>query len=180
MFVTGVGTSNIISACFLMTPEICGLYFNYSLHFIYLVYSKLQRYSPTDSAKVWDKPLNRKHGFEFSPKPVLELVKRLPLPSELDDEGRRQLIQDYIDVSSWDTWNQLVIIFGKWSNESHCAGHECGLWQGWWLFLIFTLVSLGHWQFNGHFLTKKVWYRWSLNLGWSRGMGLVQLKFVSL
>ena len=51
---------------------------------------------------MWDRPVSRKHGYEFDPKPVLELAKKLPLPHDLDEEGRRNLVQDYIDVSQRD------------------------------------------------------------------------------
>ena len=61
-------------------------------------YSKLQKYSPLDGAKVWDKPVSRRHGYEFSPKPVIELASKLPLPTELDEDGRRHLVQDFLDV----------------------------------------------------------------------------------
>ena len=61
---------------------------------------KLQKYSPLDGAKVWDKPASRKHGYEFNPKPVIELASKLPLPTELDEDGRRNLVQDFIDVCS--------------------------------------------------------------------------------
>ena len=62
-------------------------------------YSKLQKYSPLDGAKVWDKPVSRRHGYEFSPKPVIELASKLPLPTELDEDGRLNLVQDFLDVS---------------------------------------------------------------------------------
>ena len=47
---------------------------------------------------MWDRPLNRKNGILFDPKQVVDLVKKLPLPTELDENGRRQLVEDYLDV----------------------------------------------------------------------------------
>jgi len=61
--------------------------------------SKIQRYSPTDSAKTFEKPVNRKSGVKFDPKQVLELARlgtHLPGPIE---QNKRQLIEAYIDVS---------------------------------------------------------------------------------
>ena len=58
----------------------------------------MQRYSPTDQAKVWDRPLNRKNGIVFNPKQVIDLAKKLPLPTTLDETGRKQLVDDYLEV----------------------------------------------------------------------------------
>jgi hypothetical protein len=47
---------------------------------------------------VWDRPLNRKNGVQFQPKQVIDLINNLPLPTDLDEEGRRQLVEDYLEV----------------------------------------------------------------------------------
>jgi len=63
------------------------------------VCSKIQRYSPTDSAKTFEKPVSRKSGLKFHPKQVLDLVQlgtQLPEPIA---RSKRQLIEAYIDVS---------------------------------------------------------------------------------
>ncbi|ELU12686.1 hypothetical protein CAPTEDRAFT_160616 [Capitella teleta] len=61
--------------------------------------AKIQRYSPTDSqaAKMFDKPLNRKHNVKFNPKQALDLIKQGPMPEYLDEDARRGLLQAYID-----------------------------------------------------------------------------------
>jgi len=61
--------------------------------------SKIQRYSPTDSAKTFEKPVSRKAGVKFHPKQVLDLVllgTQLPEPIA---QSKRQLLEAYIDVS---------------------------------------------------------------------------------
>ena len=58
---------------------------------------------------MWDRPVSRKHGYEFDPKPVLELAKKLPLPRDLNEEGRRNLVQDYCDVSD-EPWLSVLRI----------------------------------------------------------------------
>jgi len=63
------------------------------------VCSKIQRYSPTDSAKTFEKPVTRKAGVKFHPKQVLDLVRlgtQLPEPIA---QSKRQLLEAYLDVS---------------------------------------------------------------------------------
>jgi len=63
------------------------------------VCSKIQRYSPTDSAKTFEKPVNRKAGVKFYPKQVLDLVRlgtQLPEPIA---QSKHQLLEAYVDVS---------------------------------------------------------------------------------
>ena len=63
------------------------------------VCSKIQRYSPTDSAKTFEKPVSRKTGVKFYPKQVLDLVRlgtQLPEPLA---QSKRHLVEAYIDVS---------------------------------------------------------------------------------
>ena len=68
-------------------------------HLCVCVCSKIQRYSPTDSAKTFEKPVNRKAGIKFYPKQVLDLVRLgTQLPEPLS-QSKRQLIEAYIDVS---------------------------------------------------------------------------------
>jgi len=65
---------------------------------VFVMYSKIQRYSPTDSAKTFEKPVSRKAGLKFHPKQVLDLVQlgtQLPEPIA---QSKRQLIEAYIDV----------------------------------------------------------------------------------
>jgi len=61
--------------------------------------SKIQRYSPTDSAKTFEKPVSRKVGVKFHPKQVLDLVQLgMQLPEPIT-QTKRQLLEAYMDVS---------------------------------------------------------------------------------
>ena len=60
--------------------------------------SKIQRYSPSDSAKIWDRPMTRKHIVEFNPKQVIEVLKKLPLPATVDEDQKKELIENYLEV----------------------------------------------------------------------------------
>ena len=78
------------------------LYFAFlsiNLSLLHFCYSKIQRYSPTDAAKVHDRPLSRKNAVKFHPKQALDLIKAGPLPTEVDEDGKVALIQSYLDVS---------------------------------------------------------------------------------
>jgi cohesin loading factor subunit SCC2 len=59
--------------------------------------SKIQRYSPSDSAKTFEKPLNRKNGIRFHPKQALDIVQSGSEPPECTDDSKRQLINAYLD-----------------------------------------------------------------------------------
>ena len=61
--------------------------------------SKIHRYSPTESAKVFDKPLNRRHGVKFKPKQVFDIIAKGPLPQDISDDEKRFLVEAYLDVS---------------------------------------------------------------------------------
>ena len=62
-------------------------------------FRKIHLYTPTEAAKTYDKPLNRKHtGKNFNPKQVLELVQNGPLPEDLDEEGKKELIGKFMEV----------------------------------------------------------------------------------
>jgi len=82
--------------------------------------SKIQRYSPTDSAKTFEKPVSRKAGVKFHPKQVLDLVRlgtQLPEPIS---QSKRQLLEAYIDVSQhvqYILWCSSVIYY----NFGHCS-----------------------------------------------------------
>jgi cohesin loading factor subunit SCC2 len=65
--------------------------------------SKIQRYSPTDSAKAFEKPVNRKIGVRFNPKQALDIVRsdvvRRSAELEPSEQEKRALIESYLDVS---------------------------------------------------------------------------------
>lgn len=59
--------------------------------------NKIQQYSPNE-AKVYERPLNRKGHVRFNPETVLEFIrcKELDMERTLDENGRQQLVQQYI------------------------------------------------------------------------------------
>ena len=61
--------------------------------------AKISRYTPTEQAKVYDKPLNRRPQAKFSPRQVVQVIKEGESPDELDIKQKRQLILAYLDVS---------------------------------------------------------------------------------
>jgi len=66
---------------------------------VLFICSKIQRYSPTDSAKTFEKPVSRKAGVKFYPKQVLDLVQLgMQLPEPIT-QTKRQLLEAYMDVS---------------------------------------------------------------------------------
>ncbi|KAK2173697.1 hypothetical protein NP493_856g01005 [Ridgeia piscesae] len=62
--------------------------------------SKIHRYSPTEQAKVWDKPLNRKAKMTFNPSQAMDLVREGTQDLPQDDDTKTKLIQGYLDVSA--------------------------------------------------------------------------------
>ncbi|KAJ8977322.1 hypothetical protein NQ317_018604 [Molorchus minor] len=58
---------------------------------------KIQQYSPSEPAKVYEKAVTRRSNALFNPKATLQKLKEGSLPQYLDDEGRRDLIRQYLD-----------------------------------------------------------------------------------
>lgn len=65
----------------------------------YLPPSKIQKYSPSESAKVYDKAINRKSGVHFHPKQTLEFLKRDMSSKKINDDIKRTIAKQYLDVS---------------------------------------------------------------------------------
>lgn len=65
--------------------------------------SKIQNYSPTEAAKVYDKPLTRKTLVKFNPESVLNVMKKSKAESDLEDEededrrDREKVVNDYLE-----------------------------------------------------------------------------------
>lgn len=65
------------------------------------VFSKIQNYSPTEAAKVYDKPLQRKTLVRFNPETVLNVIKEKNENVERTyEEDCDKLVEDYLNVSS--------------------------------------------------------------------------------
>lgn len=59
--------------------------------------SKIQKYSPSESAKVYDKAINRKSGVHFHPKQTLEFLKRDMSSKKINDDIKRTIAKQYLD-----------------------------------------------------------------------------------
>ncbi|XP_076624009.1 nipped-B cohesin loading factor [Colletes latitarsis] len=66
---------------------------------------KIGQYSPTEAAKVYEKAVNRKSNLLFKPKATLQRLKGGDSNAELDAEGRRNLVKEYLD------FKQLMLKF---------------------------------------------------------------------
>lgn len=74
---------------------VLGLYLTHDV-----CYSKIAQYSPSESTKVYDKAVNRKHKTRFNPKATLLKVKREtpPLPQDLGVKAKKDLLSEYLEV----------------------------------------------------------------------------------
>ncbi|XP_068429605.1 nipped-B-like protein B isoform X2 [Clinocottus analis] len=59
--------------------------------------SKIQKYSPTESAKIYDKAVNRKSKVHFNPRQTLDYLKRDLANTDLSDEIKRNIVKQYLD-----------------------------------------------------------------------------------
>ncbi|KAH0627889.1 hypothetical protein JD844_008441 [Phrynosoma platyrhinos] len=59
--------------------------------------SKIQKYSPSESAKVYDKAINRKTGIHFHPKQTLDFLRSDMAHSKLTEEVKRNIVKQYLD-----------------------------------------------------------------------------------
>ncbi|XP_044256313.1 nipped-B-like protein [Tribolium madens] len=59
--------------------------------------SKIQQYSPSEAAKVYEKNASRRINALFNPKCTIQKLKEGNPPEYLDEEGRRDLIRQYLD-----------------------------------------------------------------------------------
>ncbi|XP_076249024.1 nipped-B cohesin loading factor [Calliopsis andreniformis] len=66
---------------------------------------KIGQYSPTEAAKVYEKAVNRKNNLLFKPKATLQRLREGVSNAELDAEGRKKLVKEYLD------FKQLMLKF---------------------------------------------------------------------
>ncbi|XP_056146291.1 nipped-B-like protein B [Lampris incognitus] len=59
--------------------------------------SKIQKYSPTESAKVYDKALNRKSNVHFNPQQTLDFLNSDLAGSNLSREIKRSIVKQYLN-----------------------------------------------------------------------------------
>ena len=85
---------------YLFTRQKAQLYvFVFLFVYVCLCYSKIQKYSPTESAKVYDKAVNRKSKVHFSPRQTLNYLKSDLANTALSYETKRNIVKQYLDVS---------------------------------------------------------------------------------
>lgn len=62
--------------------------------------SKISRYTPSDTTKVYDKAMQRRSNSIFNPKATINILKEQRNPDEtLDEKGRKRLVERYLEVS---------------------------------------------------------------------------------
>ncbi|XP_071378435.1 nipped-B-like protein B [Centroberyx affinis] len=59
--------------------------------------SKIQKYSPSESAKVYDKAVNRKSNVHFNPRQTLDFLNSNLANSDLSYEIKRNIVKQYLD-----------------------------------------------------------------------------------
>uniref|UniRef100_A0A9J8A1X0 Nipped-B protein n=1 Tax=Cyprinus carpio carpio TaxID=630221 RepID=A0A9J8A1X0_CYPCA len=59
--------------------------------------SKIQKYSPTESAKVYDKAVNRKSSVNFSPRQTIDFLHNDEVHDDMTYELKRKIVKQYLD-----------------------------------------------------------------------------------
>ncbi|XP_067377173.1 nipped-B-like protein A isoform X3 [Channa argus] len=59
--------------------------------------SKIQKYSPTESAKVYDKAVNRKSNVHFYPRQTIDFIANNMARATLTDDVKRRIVKQYLD-----------------------------------------------------------------------------------
>jgi hypothetical protein len=72
----------------------------FTISYIFYTCRKITQYSPSESAKVYEKTVNRRSNSCFDPKATLQKLRQGSPASVLDETARRALIEQYLDVSS--------------------------------------------------------------------------------
>lgn len=62
--------------------------------------SKIQKYSPTESAKVYDKAVNRKNNVHFHPRQTIDFISNNMAHATLTNDIKRRIVRQYLDVSN--------------------------------------------------------------------------------
>ncbi|XP_075218552.1 nipped-B cohesin loading factor [Lycorma delicatula] len=59
--------------------------------------SKITQYSPSESAKIYEKAVNRKSNSRFNPKATLQKIQQGSPPNVLDENARKALVSEYLE-----------------------------------------------------------------------------------
>lgn len=63
------------------------------------IFRKINQYSPSENVKVYEKAVSRRHAPIFEPKATIaQLLDVDRTVDELDERGRRRLVDDYLEV----------------------------------------------------------------------------------
>lgn len=79
--------------------------------------SKIQKYSPTESAKVYDKAVNRKSTIHFHPRQTIDFISNNMAHATLTDDVKKRIVKQYLDVS-----NEAIAYFI--ANVVHCTAYK--------------------------------------------------------
>lgn len=71
----------------------------YLVLFLVVVFSKCQKYSPTESNKANDKTASRKGGVAFDPEQVVQLVRHEAISAIKPILPKEECIRQYLEVS---------------------------------------------------------------------------------
>ena len=76
--------------------------------------SKIQKYSPADPAKVYEKAVNRKSNVHFNPRQTLDFLETGLVGADLSGQVKRNIVKQFLDVSIWKCtvwWNLEMLLF---------------------------------------------------------------------
>ncbi|XP_028313630.1 nipped-B-like protein A isoform X2 [Gouania willdenowi] len=59
--------------------------------------SKIQKYSPTESAKVYDKAVNRKNTVNFHPRQTIDFISNNIAKATLTEDVKKRIVRQYLD-----------------------------------------------------------------------------------
>lgn len=62
--------------------------------------SKIQKYSPTESAKVYDKAVNRKNTVHFHPRQTIDFISNNMAHATMTNDVKKRVVRQYLDVSN--------------------------------------------------------------------------------
>ena len=88
----------------------------------FIHFSKLQKYSPNEAQKVWERPISRKVNHKFNPEKALELLREgSPRLDNIDDDGKRKLLEDFLAVSIIKQKHmQCVLVYSNFIIQNSC------------------------------------------------------------
>ncbi|XP_041977480.1 nipped-B protein [Aricia agestis] len=82
--------------------------------------AKINQYSPSESVKVYEKAISRRHAPQFEPKATIAQLQEDECDEELDDCGRRRLVDDYLE------FKQLMLKFDPEEDDEDVAAGAAG------------------------------------------------------